>query len=82
MAGSLSHSGLTGACTAGDLGYEAQVRAPIMINIPFIGHIFVFSVLAASATAGKLLIPYTLLIVAAGLGLTYWAIRLLKKSQQ
>lgn len=80
MAGSLSHSGLTGACTAGDLGYEAQVRAPIMINIPFIGHIFVFSVLAASATAGKLLIPYTLLIVAAGVGLTYWAIRLLRKA--
>jgi hypothetical protein len=80
MAGSLSHSGLTGACTAGDLGYEAQVRAPIMINIPFVGHIFVFSVLAASATVGKLLIPYTLLIVAAGIGLVYWAVRLLKKA--
>ncbi|MFP4544485.1 MAG: hypothetical protein ACLFQU_09635 [Candidatus Kapaibacterium sp.] len=80
MAGSLSHSGLTGACTAGDLGYEAQVRAPIMINIPFIGHIFVFSILAASATAGHLIISYTLLIVAAGLILTYWAIILLRKS--
>ncbi|MFP4287927.1 MAG: hypothetical protein ACLFQS_01605 [Bacteroidales bacterium] len=80
MAGSLSHSGLTGACTAGDLGTEAQVRAPIMINIPFIGHIFVFSVLAASATSGKLIIPYTLAIVAAGVLLTWWAIILLRKS--
>lgn len=77
MAGSLSHSGLTGACTAGDLGPEAQVRAPIMINIPFIGHIFVFSILAASATAGKLLLPYTLAVVAAGLLLTGMALRTL-----
>lgn len=80
MAGSLSHSGLTGACTAGDLGAEAAVRAPIMINVPFIGHIFVFSLLAASATAGALLIPYTILIVLAGLGFTYWAIRVLKNA--
>lgn len=80
MAGSLSHSGLTGACTAGDLGPEAQFRAPIMINIPFIGHIFVFSVLAASATTGKLLIPHTLAIVAAGIVLTLWALRILRHS--
>ncbi|MFP4555288.1 MAG: hypothetical protein ACLFNU_00330 [Bacteroidales bacterium] len=81
MAGSLSHSGLTGACTAGDLGNEAQVRAPIMINIPFIGHIFVFSILAASTTADKLLIPYTLIVVAAGIILTYFALSTLKKSK-
>ncbi len=80
MAGSLSHSGLTGACTAGDLGNEAQVRAPIMINIPFIGHIFVFSILAASTVAGKLLIPYTLIVVAVGLLLTYLALNTLKKA--
>ncbi len=80
MAGSLSHSGLTGACTAGDLGPDAQFRAPIMINIPFIGHIFVFSILAASATAGKLLIPYTLLVVAAGVALTAWALRTLSSA--
>ncbi len=80
MAGSLSHSGLTGACTAGDLGPDAQFRAPIMINIPFIGHIFVFSILAASATADRLLIPYTLLVVAVGILLTYLALRTLKKS--
>ena len=80
MAGSLSHSGLTGACTAGDLGPEASVRAPIMINVPFIGHIFVFSLLAASVTAGVLLIPYTLLIVLAGLLFTVWALRVLKNA--
>ncbi|MBS4014523.1 MAG: hypothetical protein KGZ97_12350 [Bacteroidetes bacterium] len=80
MAGSLSHSGLTGACTAGDLGPEAQVRAPIMINIPFIGHIFVFSVLAASATSGVLLIPYAIAIIAVGAILTYWALVTLRKA--
>lgn len=78
MAGSLSHSGLTGACTAGDLGPEAAVRAPIMINIPFIGHIFVFSILAASATAGKLLVPYSLIVVVVGLALTWLALRTLR----
>ncbi len=81
MAGALSHSGLTGACTAGDLGKEAAVRAPIMINIPFIGHIFVFSVLAASASAGKLLLPYTLVIVGAGILLTWWALKVLRKGE-
>jgi hypothetical protein len=80
MAGSLSHSGLTGACTAGDLGNEAQVRAPIMINIPFIGHIFVFSILAASTAAGKLLIPYTISVMAVGIGLTFLALKILKKA--
>jgi hypothetical protein len=80
MAGSLSHSGLTGACTAGDLGPDAQFRAPIMINIPFIGHIFVFSILAASATTGRLLIPYTLMVVASGIALTLLALRTLRKS--
>lgn len=80
MAGSLSHSGLTGACTAGDLGAEAQYRAPIMINIPFIGHIFVFSILAASATSGKLLIPHTLLIITLGVGLTILALKTLRSA--
>lgn len=80
MAGSLSHSGLTGACTAGDLGEVAQLRAPIMINIPFVGHIFVFSVLAASAAAGNLNIPYTLMIVIAGVVFTVISLRMLRKS--
>lgn len=81
MAGSLSHSGLTGACTAGDLGTDAAVRAPIMINIPFIGHIFVFSILAASVTAGKLLISWSALILAAGLIITFFALRTLRKAK-
>jgi hypothetical protein len=81
MAGSLSHSGLTGACTAGDLGTDAQVRAPIMINVPFVGHIFVFSILAASAAVGKLIIPYTLMIMGAGILFTIWSLRILKRSK-
>ena len=56
MAGSLSHSGLTGACTAGDIGEVAKERAPIMINIPFFGHLFVFTILAISVTRGALLV--------------------------
>jgi hypothetical protein len=80
MAGSLSHSGLTGACTAGDLGPEAAIRAPIMINIPFIGHIFVFSILAASATTGKLIISYSALVLVVGLVLTFFALRNLRKA--
>ncbi len=80
MAGALSHSGLTGACTAGDLGPEAAVRAPIMINVPFIGHIFVFSILAASATAGKLLLPYSFAVFGAGVALTWWAMKTLRKA--
>jgi hypothetical protein len=80
MAGALSHSGLTGACTAGDLGPEAQIRAPIMINIPFVGHIFVFSILAASAASGRLLIPYTIIIVAVGIVFTALSLRGLRKS--
>lgn len=81
MAGSLSHSGLTGACTAGDLGDEAASRAPIMINIPFFGHIFVFSILAASASKGYLLVGWVAPLVAAGLGLTFWSFRILRSAQ-
>lgn len=80
MAGSLSHSGLTGACTAGDLGAEAAVRAPIMINIPFFGHIFVFSILAASASRGVLYAGWVGLLVLVGIGITILSLRTLKKS--
>lgn len=80
MAGSLSHSGLTGACTAGDLGPEAAYRAPIMINIPFFGHIFVFSILAASASRGELYAGWVGLLVLAGLGITMLSLRTLRKS--
>lgn len=80
MAGSLSHSGLTGACTAGDLGPEAALRAPIMINIPFFGHIFVFSILAASAEKGELMVIWSLLVAASGIALTIWSLKTLRKA--
>ncbi len=81
MAGSLSHSGLTGACTAGDLGQEAAARAPIMINIPFFGHIFVFSILAYSAKRGSLTLFWALLVVAAGVFLTVKSLKWLKTAE-
>ncbi len=80
MAGSLSHAGLTGACTAGDLGEEAARRAPIMINIPFFGHVFVFSILAVSIEAGGLLTWAALLVAAVGLALTFGALRSLARA--
>lgn len=82
MAGSLSHSGLTGACTAGDFGLEAAVRAPIMINIPFVGHIFVFSILASSVESGGLQLPWAILVVLAGLIFTAWSLVILRKANK
>jgi hypothetical protein len=81
MAGSLSHSGLTGACTAGDLGEKAASRAPIMINVPFFGHIFVFSILAISAQQGQLLYFWAGLIALIGVSLTVWSLRVLAKAE-
>jgi len=81
MAGSLSHSGLTGACTAGDLGDVAKERAPIMINIPFFGHLFVFTILALSATRGELLVLPGFLVVLVGVVLTYMAIMTLRDAK-
>lgn len=75
MAGALSHSGLTGACTAGDLGKIAASRAPIMINIPFFGHVFVFSILAISAERGSLFLGPALIIIAVGIVLTVLALK-------
>jgi hypothetical protein len=80
MAGALSHAGLTGACTAGDFGEEAARRAPIMINIPFFGHIFVFSILALSMTSGALLVAPTLVVAAVGIVLAALAFRTLRRS--
>lgn len=80
MAGSLSHSGLTGACTGGDLGEVAASRAPIMINIPFFGHVFVFSILAASAARNELMFGWVAPIIAVGIILTLFAIRTLRKA--
>jgi hypothetical protein len=79
MAGGLSHAGLTGACTAGDLGDAAARRAPIMINIPFFGHIFVFSILAVSLEAGRLWLVPALIVAATGVGLTALALRNLRR---
>lgn len=86
MAGSLSHSGLTGACTAGDLGDAAKERAPVMINVPFLGHLFVFTILAAAASAQigsllklQVLIP-AILVILAGAALTYWSLKVLRKA--
>ena len=81
MAGSLSHSGLTGACTAEDLGKEAAARAPIMINIPFFGHIFVFTILAASALRGALLVVPAGIVAAAGIVITFLALLKLRKAE-
>ena len=80
MAGSLSHSGLTGACTAGDLGEEAAARAPIMINIPFFGHLFVFTILAYSAARGSLLALPGGIVAAAGIVITAFALTRLRKA--
>ncbi|TVP78775.1 MAG: hypothetical protein EA353_07655 [Puniceicoccaceae bacterium] len=80
MAGGLSHAGLTGACTAGDLGESAAKRAPIMINIPFFGHIFVFSILALSIERGGLLWTPALIVAAVGLSLTMWSLRNLRRA--
>lgn len=80
MAGALSHAGLTGACTAGDLGDEAANRAPIMINIPFFGHIFVFSILAVSIERGGLSVVPSLIVAACGIALTAWSLRNLRRA--
>ncbi|OIJ08534.1 hypothetical protein BKP35_17605 [Anaerobacillus arseniciselenatis] len=80
MAGALSHSGLTGACTAGDLGKVAASRAPIMINIPFFGHVFVFSVLAMSAERGSLMLGPAAIIVAVGIFLTVLSLKNLRNA--
>jgi hypothetical protein len=80
MAGALSHAGLTGACTAGDFGEEAARRAPVMINIPFFGHIFVFSLLALSLERGEMLVIPISLVGLLGLGLTSVAFRTLRQS--
>ena len=80
MAGSLSHSGLTGACTAGDLGSEAAARAPIMINVPFFGHIFVFTILAISVQRGQLLVLPSLIVAVIGIALTAWSLKTLKNA--
>ncbi|MCL2417493.1 MAG: hypothetical protein FWD02_06125 [Bacteroidales bacterium] len=80
LAGGLSHAGLTGACTAGDFGKTAAARAPIMINVPFTAHVFVFSILAVSAGNGHLTMIPALIVLALGVALTYWSLKTLRKA--
>jgi hypothetical protein len=82
MAGGLSHAGLTGACTAGDLGDVAARRAPIMINIPFFGHIFVFSILAISVERGVLMLGPAAAVALAGVAITALALRNLRRGNE
>jgi hypothetical protein len=64
------------------MGPEAAARAPIMINVPFIGHVFVFSILAHSASMGRFAFLPITLIAAAGIALTVLALRTLRNSGQ
>jgi hypothetical protein len=80
MAGALSHAGLTGACTAGDFGEDAARRAPVMINIPFFGHIFVFSLLALSIDQGGLLTIPIAVVGIIGLALALFSFRTLRRA--
>ncbi|WP_413895322.1 hypothetical protein [Rhodoferax sp.] len=80
MAGALSHAGLTGACTAGDMGETAQHRAPIMIAVPFFGHVFLFTILAFSLDAGRLLLWPTAGVALCGVVISALALRQLRRS--
>ena len=80
MAGALSHAGLTGACTAGDFGEEAARRAPVMINIPFFGHILVFSLIALSLEQGRLLVLPVALAGLVGVGMVVIALRTIRRA--
>ena len=80
MAGALSHAGLTGACTAGDFGEVAARRAPVMINIPFFGHIFVFSLLALSLDQGSLLVVPITLVGLSGVVMVAVAFRTIRQA--
>ncbi|GEM00569.1 hypothetical protein SAMN05421839_101113 [Halolactibacillus halophilus] len=79
MAGALSHTGLTGACTAGDLGKRAANRAPMLVNIPFAMHIFVFSILAMSSEKGSLLMIPAIIASIIGFGLLILGLKNIKK---
>jgi hypothetical protein len=53
-----------------------------MINIPFFGHVFVFSILAISMDRGMLLVVPALIVVGAGLSLTAVALRNLRHAEE
>ncbi|SEO35209.1 hypothetical protein SAMN04488134_106162 [Amphibacillus marinus] len=80
LAGALSHTGLTGACTAGDLGEKATNRAPMLVNIPFAMHIFVFAILAISSNQGALLIIPSIIMLVIGILLTIMGLLHIRKA--
>jgi len=82
LAGGLSHAGLTGACTAGDLGKTAASRTPIMINLPFAAHIFVFSILAISADQESLTMIPAVIVLLGGIALTSWSLKTLRNANE
>jgi len=79
LAGGLSHAGLTGACTAGDLGSIAQSRTPITINMPFFAHVFVHSIVALSFADGGLLLLPSLIVLGSAIFVTAWSLKTLRK---
>lgn len=81
MAGALSHTGLTGACTAGDLGSKAADRAPMLVNIPFAMHIFVFSILAVSADREQLFMWPSVVMMLLGFVLLVLGLRNLRSAK-
>ncbi len=52
-----------------------------MINIPFIGHIFVFSILAVSAERGSIIYSWTLLLILVGVAFVALAVRNLRNAK-
>lgn len=82
MAGALSHSGLTGACTAGDLGKHAEKRAPMLVNIPFAMHVFVFSILGLSLDQGSLLMFPSLIMLVVGIVILIMGLRKIRTANK
>lgn len=74
MAGALSHAGIIGACTAGDLGALARIRTPIMINMPYLANLLVFPLLASSNNLGELFLIPAVIILVIGIVLTISAV--------
>jgi hypothetical protein len=52
-----------------------------MINVPFFGHIFVFTILAMSVERGALIVPAALTVAVIGVLLTAWSLKTLNKAQ-
>jgi hypothetical protein len=52
-----------------------------MINVPFFGHIFVFTILAISVQRGQLLLIPALIVAIIGIAITAWSLKTLKNAQ-